>query len=205
MPPLQQHDYALYTDGSGCTSGWGASCAICEELLPEGDGHGWRDVVVGAYYGQTVNRCELTAFIDGVAAIVRRHIQALQDVAPPDTPKVGMKDLVGELRPTIMWFTDRKSISDCLLFDEHNVSYGSRTSDADLWLRWSLFARHVCISPRHDQRNVVPLQGVADSICSISRTALKSSQPGFRALLTIAGFHNNLLSCNQCRPQKSLF
>lgn len=200
-PLPMEHDFVLYTDGSGCTAGWGAYAALIEEVIGDCEQPRWvssRDVRFAATYGSTVQRSELTALLEGLHAILYR---AVARSAADDVP-VTMADLVGPQRVSVCWFTDRLNIARALLFDQRGSPLDSRAKDRDLWLRFSAFARHACITPRPMPRNDVGLQERMDKVCGIARSALKDAQPLFGGAL-----ENTIdpQSWTNPKPQRALF
>lgn len=165
------HDFVLYTDGSGCVNGWGAYAAMYEEMA--GDDNRTvtnRDLRIGGTYGYTVQRCEMTAMLDGVHAIVSRVLA--RSAAEDD--KLHLSDLVLDRRVTICWFTDRLNIARSLLFGESGMPLDARLKERDLWLRYSAFAKHVCVTPRPMPRNDVVAQEKMDALCGIARESIKA-------------------------------
>lgn len=185
LPHPLQHDYVLYTDGSGCVNGWGAQAAIIEAVA--GDDGVRRvydtDLRITGTYGSTVNRSELSAFIDGVHAILTHRLSA---VAGLDADEALEKPVGGPLaafqgsdRVTIMWHTDRQNLAKSLLFGVDGLPLCARSRDRDLWMRYSTMARHVCVSPLCADRNTVDYQKTADHLCSIARLAMLNAKEAF--------------------------
>ena len=203
-PDPMEHDFILYTDGSGCTSGWGAYAAAYDEII--GDGENPRhaashDVRIGATYGSTVQRCELTALLEGLHAILYRAI-ARTLANESDERLTGLSDLTGDRRVTVCWYTDRLNLARALLFDESGQPLDSRAKERDLWLRYSAFAKHVCITPNPMPRNVIGQQERMDKVCDIARHSLKAK------CLEMAVAMNSTIDILQWttpRPQKALF
>lgn len=207
-PEPMEHDYLLFTDGSGCTQGWGAHAAVIQriDLDPE---KGFRRVVdsrvrVGASYGSTVQRNELTAMLDGLHEILQWHIAETRDDdgIAVDNQRKGLQKLVADDRVTVMWFTDRSNLAKALLFDEHDRPLNARASDVDLWLRFSSMARFACITPMLVARNSVPEQAACDAMCSAARLALKGSLDALQTNST--GLYPPEL-WTQPKAQKALF
>lgn len=177
-PSPEEHDYVLYTDGSGHAGGWGALAAIAK--CNANSEHVLR---VAGNYGSTVQRNELTAFLDGLHAIadhqLRRVIQlGLREVAP----KNAWNTFLGDDRITVLWYTDRQNLAKALLFDEDHRPLNGRNNERDLWLRYSSMAQHFCVTPFQVPRNTVPSQAVCDELCGIARDAMLAALPNFQAL-----------------------
>jgi hypothetical protein len=208
-PGPMAHDYLLYTDGSGCASGWGASAAIVSRI--DLDTHaGCRQVAdsrmrVSASYGSTVQRCEMTAMLDGLHEILQWQIEETSaGIAdePDDKRRAGLRRFVADDRVTVMWFTDRSNLAKALLFDEYDEPLNARNCDADLWMRFSSLARHMCITPMLVGRNSIEPQAACDAVCAEARTALKGVVENMKAITS--KFYNPE-KWNKAKPQKALF
>ena len=163
----ESFDYKLWTDGSGHEDGYGATAAVWRAR------DGAMDTAVSGNYGQTVNRNEFAALLDGIQSIVSHRIRTLGETQ--ELPKIPINVLSGADRATIAWYTDRQSLALMLVFDEHLRPIYKRTHERDLWARYAFFARHVCIVPYYRERNTVPEQGLCDTLCGIMRTAMKTA------------------------------
>ena len=182
-PSPMEHDYVLYTDGSGCTKGWGASASVIEkiDLLREEDYRAVVDrrVLVSATYGSTVQRREFEAFLNGIHEIVRLAVEDFLDQGkeefgnPTGNP---LMNFTGTNRISVLWYTDRANLAKSLLFDEMGDVLNARNSERDLWMRYSTLAKHLCITPMHVSRNIIDNQRVCDSLCTAARAALKDCE-----------------------------
>lgn len=175
-PLPEEHDYVLYTDGSGHSQGWGAYAAIAK-YSPTGE----HIIRASGNYGSTVQRNELSAFLDGMHAIadhqLRRVIQlGLREVAP----KNAWNTFVGDDRITVLWYTDRQNLAKALLYDEDQRPLNGRNNERDLWLRYSSMSKHFCVTPFQVPRNSVPAQAVCDEMCTIARSAMLQALPHFQ-------------------------
>ena len=201
-PAPAEHDYILSTDGSGCDKGWGASASIIEKVdlvspattVTDPDppyhlpcrGVVERRVLVQATYGSTVQRRELTAFLDGVHEILRWRAEDILDRGREenihDNQDNILMSITGSQRVSILWYTDRANLASSLLFDEAGVVLNSRKTERDLWMRFSAMAKHVCITPMWVHRNKIPNQKTADALCSYAREALKDIAPQLESI-----------------------
>lgn len=191
-PDPYEHDYVLYTDGSGCTEGWGGYAAVWERIdlqdnyrAPISSG-----TLVTATYGSTVQRSELNAFLDGVHAILTERSRAIIEQAKLIDDKTALFNIgtngvlnqfTGPDRLSILWYTDRSNLAQALLHDENGEPLCARTKDRDLWLRWSFMAKHVCITPMCRARNVVDGQAACDALAGSARALLKSAKESLAA------------------------
>jgi hypothetical protein len=182
-PSPMEYDFILSTDGSGCLRGWGASAAIIQKIdrIEETGVRGVVDtkVIMSATYGSTVQRRELSAFLDGIHEILRL---GTEDVLNRDAEDDGVFDrsnplgaLAGSDRLTVLWYTDRANLAKSLLFDEYGDILNARSSEKDLWLRYSAMAQHVCVTPMWTERNLINTQAACDSLCTEARAALMRS------------------------------
>lgn len=207
-PAPEEHDFVLYTDGSGCTKGWGASASIIEQvsLVDDIRQAGGQRVLVSATYGSTVQRRELSAFLDGLHAILRVRAESFLDQELDDWSDIDRKNVLnnftGPNRVSVLWFTDRMNLAKSLLFDERGDLLNARSSEVDLWLRFSAMARHVCVTPMCLPRNENPKQEMCDGLCGIARRALMAQT---ESMEKITGSIYNLEKWNQIQPQKALF
>lgn len=184
-PDPYEHDYVLYTDGSGCTKGWGGYAAVWDRVeLQDGYRAGVdTDVLIGGTYGSTVQRSEFNALLDGVHRILTMRCAELKDRALTDDElkwRIGsggaLNQFLGPDRISILWYTDRRNLAASLLFDEDGDPIMARTTERDLWMRWSVMSKHVCVTPMHRPRNVVDKQAVCDKLAGIARQLLKDAE-----------------------------
>jgi hypothetical protein len=210
-PDPYEHDYILYTDGSGCSAGWGGYAAVYErvDLFDEYREVVGGDILMGGSYGSTVQRSEMNAFLDGVHKILTEKCGMLRELAQQDDQlayEIGtfglLNQFVGTDRVSIMWYTDRSNLAKSLLFDEQGKPLAHRKSDCDLWLRWSFLARHVCVTPMHTARNVVKNQAICDKLAGKSRTLLKAALANFDTITSKIYTSDKWL---QKKPQKAQF
>lgn len=208
-PSPEEHDFILYTDGSGCTKGWGASASIIEQVRLVDNQRQIGDnarVLVSATYGSTVQRRELSAFLDGLHEILRVRAESFLDQELEDFSDVDRKHILnnftGQDRITVLWFTDRMNLAKSLLFDERGDLLNARSSETDLWLRFSAMARHVCVTPMCLPRNENPKQEMCDALCGIARRRLmscwESMEENTKSIYSTEKW-------NQPQPQKALF
>lgn len=200
-PDPMEHEFILYTDGSGCTAGWGAYAATYEEIdggfeIPRFVSS--RGVRIGGTYGSTVQRCELTAFLDGIHAILDRVVARSE----AEEERLALQDLTGDRRISVCWFTDRMNLARALMFSEAGNPLDSRAKDRDLWLRFSAFARHVCVTPRPMPRNEIGIQKRMDAVCDTARAAMKQQMVHFAVSLDPL---IDILSWTEPKSQKARF
>lgn len=191
-PDPFEHDYVLYTDGSGCTRGYGGYAAIYEKIDLREDERQVVDskVLVSATYGSTVQRCEFTAFLDGVHAILRDRVGELKDQAAAGDDELKYKygsegilnQILGPDRISILWYTDRANIAGGFLFDENGDPFVERSTEKDLWMRWSFMAKHICLTPMHRGRNVVNGQAICDGLAGAARGAMLSLEDRLKTI-----------------------
>lgn len=177
-PPPEEHDYVLYTDGSGHAQGWGAYAAIAK-CTATGD----HVVRMAGNYGSTVQRNELTAFLDGLHAIADHQLRRVMQLGlreiPPKNPWSAFS---GDDRITVLWYTDRQNLAKALLYDEDQRPLNGRNNERDLWLRYSAMAKHFCVTPFQVPRNVIPAQALCDELCTVARSAMLSVLPKIQEL-----------------------
>jgi len=210
-PSPLEHDYVLCTDGSGCSKGWGASAAVVEKIeLKDGERQratSWS--LVSGTYGSTVQRREMSAFLDGVHSILtRRCLEKDLEfmMSEEDRFEIGrvgaLGCLTGEERVTILWHTDRANLAAAMLFREDGKPIYARKTEKDLWLRWSAMARFVCVTPIYAARNTVAGQKIADALCARARTAMLEAKDD---MAKIAEQFNDIESWDKTKPQKAQF
>lgn len=188
-PREMEHDYLLYTDGSGCTKGWGGYASLIHEIDLDSE-TGFRGVarswpLIAGTYGSTVQRCEFNAMIDGVHSIISKKCADIVDEAKYDDEMrytLGSEGVMSQLRGpdrlTIMWFTDRANLASSFLFNEDGSPHNARDKERDLWMRWSWMSRHVCITPIAIPRNSIDEQAVCDAWAGAARAAMRDQQVG---------------------------
>tara|TARA_R110002110_G_scaffold8326_11_gene41921 strand:- start:6426 stop:7088 length:663 start_codon:yes stop_codon:yes gene_type:complete len=188
-PDPLEHDYVLYTDGSGCVKGWGGYAAVIQKIDMV---DGTRAVVdartiVNGTYGSTVQRCEMNAFLDGVHSILSERAGEVKDAAKVSQEELyhiaevggALNCLSGADRPTILWYNDRANIAQALLFDVNGDALHSRNKDRDLWMRWSMMARHACITPMCRPRNTIEGQATCDALAGEGRKLMMGAWEAF--------------------------
>jgi hypothetical protein len=200
-PAPEEHDYVLYTDGSGNQDGWGASAALIEKVdlvVPDvEERHPHRAVVdtsclMSGTYGSTVQRMEMTAFLDGIHWVLSDRIRNLKEDGTSSlyagaaneraihSARYGpLGTITGPDRPRVLWYTDRQNLALALLFTEDGAPLSARSSDVDLWMRYSYMARHVCVTPMHARRNTVRGQEKCDALCGVARKVMKDNMSRF--------------------------
>lgn len=177
-PLPDEHDYVLYTDGSGHSGGWGAYAAVAHCTATSE-----HVIRLAGNYGSTVQRNELTAFLDGIHAIADHQLRRVMKLGlreiPPKNP---WSAFLGDDRITVLWYTDRQNLAKAMLYDEDQKPLNGRNNERDLWLRYSAMAKHVCVTPMQVPRNVVPVQALCDELCTIARDALQDVLPKIQAV-----------------------
>lgn len=204
VPSPEEHDFVLSTDGSGCSRGWGASASIIQEVHL-GDFSrvlGKYQPIISASYGSTVQRREFLAFLDGLHEILRLKMGDVPEVENDGEPKLDPRlHFTGDNRITVLWYTDRANLAKSLLFDEDNMVLNKRTTETDLWMRYSSFARFFCITPMWTDRNLIPAQKMCDTLCDIARKMMINTSTSFAEAIG-SPLHE---SWNQQRPQRATF
>ena len=212
-PDPYEHDYILYTDGSGCDVGWGGYAAVWEriEKTEEIREPVETGALVSGTYGSTVQRSEFNAFLDGVHSILTARCREIKDQAQRTEDglalyEMGTQGVLSQLsgpdRLTILWYTDRNNLAKSFLHDESGSPLCSRDKERDLWLRWSFMARHVCITPMCRPRNVVDGQAVCDELAGVARSLLKGAEA---TLAEAAEKIHTQESWKRKQPQTALF
>lgn len=184
-PSPEEHDFVLYTDGSGCDKGWGGYASVYERIdLVEGRrGPVSSGLLVAATYGSTVRRSEFNALLDGAWAILQGECDRVRKEAQGDEDalyKIGSEGLLHQLtgpdRVRILWYTDRSELAMSMLHGPSGAPLFKRASDRDLWHRWSFMSRHICLTPLHRGRNTVAGQAACDRLAGMAREALKANE-----------------------------
>lgn len=214
-PDPYEHDYILYTDGSGCTEGWGGYAAVWEriDLLGQFRAPISTGLLVSSTYGSTVQRCEFNALLDGVHAILTERGRELQEQARlvKDDEllyRLGTQGILNQFtgpdRISILWYTDRANLAQSMLHDEAGDPLFSRGKERDLWLRWSFMAKHVCLTPMCRPRNVVAGQALCDNLAGQARALLKGAQESMAAATSAAQLYP-IESWQTKQPQTAIF
>lgn len=210
-PDPYEHDFVLYTDGSGCAAGWGGYASVYQRISLVDDLRVPVEsrVIVSGTYGSTVRRCEFNAFLDGVWSILRDSCHALKAESRGNDEamyKLGSEGLIHQFRGpdrlSILWYTDRADLAKALLYDLDGDPLDKRDTDRDLWQRWSFMAKHVCVTPMHRPRNVVGGQAVCDALAGAARAALRGAAD---SLAGVAEKFHPTEKWQQSQIQTSLF
>jgi hypothetical protein len=160
-------------------------------------------------YGSTVQRSEMQAFLDGIHRILERKCAEIRDEAVTDDTlryEIGtngvLHKLLGPERVTVLWYTDRANLAKSLLFDEDGDVLNARSSEADLWLRWSAMTRYVCVTPMALARNTIAGQAVCDALAGEARALLKNN---IQTFIEKVGAFQSEQTWTKPKPQKALF
>jgi hypothetical protein len=144
--------------------------------------------------------------LDGIHEILRlRSLDFISDEMDDNLDadrKNILNNFTGSNRVTVLWFTDRMNLAKSLLFDERGALLNARSTEVDLWLRWSAMARYVCVTPLCLPRNVEAGQALCDGLCSAARTSLKEQVGVFEELTKK---YNKEIKWNKQKSQKALF
>jgi len=188
-PHAMEHDYVLSTDGSGCKHGWGGYAAIIQKVGPtENLGRAVVDTnaLVHATYGSTVQRCELTSFIDGVHSILHKELgEDREEEFNAESHAGPLSIFSGPNRLSILWLTDRANLAKALLFNEYGEPLNARKTEIDLWLRYSGMARYVCVTPQFTPRNTIQEQAQCDELAGTARKLLKEKLENLEEFTTL--------------------
>lgn len=184
-PGPAEHDYVLYTDGSGDVEGWGASASVLDYIDLDRESEGRvataRAVQVSAAYGSTVQRREFTAMLDGLHSALTHAIDLWEERMlsdPAERYESRNTRLTGPDRVSVLWITDRANLAKSLLFYEDGEAVNARSFEKDLWMRYSAMAKHFCVTPMLIPRNSIPEQALCDALCGDARLAFKTSMIG---------------------------
>jgi len=172
-PKLHEHDYALYTDGSGHKDGVGASAALYQSTREGADGMA---IALSMTYGQTVRRSELGAMLDGIHSIIDSELNYKISTGEVElrSPASKTKEVLrGPGRLRVAWYTDRKDLASAMMYTDEDKLVNNRTGDEDLWARWSAYKQYVVVTPLYSARNTVIMQAAADSLCTLGRETMK--------------------------------
>jgi hypothetical protein len=210
-PDPSEHDFILYTDGSGCDRGWGGWGAVLQRVSLVGDTRQITssECLFAGTYGSTVQRSEMNAFLEGIHRVLHTRAEEIREEAIIDDTlryEIGrdgiLHKLTGPDRPTVLWYTDRANLAKSLLFGEDGDVLNSRSTETDLWMRWSAMARHVCVTPLATPRNTVDGQTACDSLAGLAREILKNNLQTFaekaRSFQTEQQWNNH-------KPQRAQF
>ncbi len=212
-PDPYQHDYVLYTDGSGCTAGWGGYAAVWERIDLHGEFRApiSQGCLVTGTYGSTVSRSEFNALLDGVHSILTERARELREQAEAARDeaqlyKLGTEGILNQFtgpeRVSILWYTDRNSLAQSFLYNERGDPLNAKTKERDLWLRWSFMAKHVCITPMCRPRNVVDGQAVCDELAGVARKLLMGARD---SLAVVTSKIYPIESWQKPKPQTAAF
>lgn len=151
-------DFEIFTDGSGHTDNYGGSAAVVFSLR-----HKVYLTRFAAFYGASVNRAELQAFLLGM--------RGLTEVM--DWLKSEAYARLKAYPPIVKWYCDRENL---VLSATRTASGGtvySRRTDADLWAQYEWYEKMFKILPVHIPRNSKPGQAACDQVSSELRTLAK--------------------------------
>ena len=160
-PTPEEHDFILWTDGSGYDTGHGASASI---LLDNETGK--KEVRISANSTSTTHRAEFDALLNG--------LQAALEMRDWNTPADKLRLDQSRVKPSICWFGDSESLMLATYIDEHTGKPAfQRRLNGDLWYRYAYYETAFHITPIHIPRNSMPEHALADRLAGEARLLLK--------------------------------
>lgn len=160
-PTPEEHDFILWTDGSGYDLGFGGSASI---LLDNETGK--REIRVSSASNQSTHRAEFEALLNG--------LQSVLEIRGWDTPAEKRRLDSTSVKPTICWFGDCESLILAVHIDDKTMEPTFRRRlNGDLWYRYSYYESAFSITPMHIERNSMPEHALADRLASESRMLIK--------------------------------
>lgn len=194
FPSDDEHDFVLWSDGSGCRWGWGGYACVFRE-----NASGLHDVRFGGTFGETVRRCEFRALLAGLHGIMDYRLRDIESHGAYEGDKP-IDELSGNGKITVAWYTDRRELALSLIYREGGGPVYDRKKDKDLWAQFMFFQRYFCITPRPIDRNSVTEQSLCDSLCGTARHSLKLVGEPFQTI-TQEQLPSEIWLPKQSRPQ----
>lgn len=160
-PTPEEHDYILWTDGSGYDLGCGGSASILMEIET-----GKKEFRLSAFSHTSTHRAEFEAFLNG--------LQSIMDLNKWTTPDEKLKLDKRRIKPTVCWFGDCESLMLSSYVDEKTKEpVFRRRMNGDLWYRYSYYETAFTITPIHIERNSMPEHALTDRLAGEGRLLLK--------------------------------
>lgn len=161
-PEPQEHDFIIWTDGSGYDFGYSGSSSIILNVSS-----GKKDFRLNAAYAQTTHRAEFEGLLSGLQCVL--EIGGWEKYGA----KQKLDQLPQKVKPKVLWYGDNESLILAVYRTETGEPYYRRKTSADLWARFEYYERALQISPFYIPRNSLPEHALADRLAGESRQVLK--------------------------------
>lgn len=159
-PSPREHDFVLYTDGAGWQDSFGASASLMES-----ERYGHRIIRVASFHGQSTDRAEFEAMLNG--------LQSIMD-AMSWTKPIKLEQLRNQLiKPSVYWVSDRESLVLSVYRDSTGKTVYKRRSQPDLWKRFEFYEEHLQVTPIYVPRDTDDKHNLCDRLASEARVLMK--------------------------------
>ena len=160
-PTPEEHDFILWTDGSGYENG----CTGSASILVENE-TGIKEVRISSTSSQSTHRAEFEALLNG--------LQSILDLKGWGSIEEKRKLDQSAFKPTVYWYSDCESLVLSVYVDEKTKEPAFRRRlNGDLWCRFSFYETAFSITPIHIDRNSMPEQALTDRLAGDSRILIK--------------------------------
>lgn len=159
-PPKNQHDFVLYTDGAGWQDSFGASASLMES-----ERYGHKIIRVASFHGQSTDRAEFEAMLNGM--------QSIMEVMNWTKPGIAEKLRKQLIKPSVYWMSDRESLVLSVYRDSTGQTLYKRRSQPDLWKRFEFYEERLAITPVYIPRDTNDKHNLCDRLASESRSVMK--------------------------------
>lgn len=160
-PSPEEHDFCLWTDGSGCMeTGFTGSASLLIERET-----GRRETRVSANSYQSTYRAEFEAILNGLDSVF--HVLGAHNAS------IKQQLMLSVVKPSVCWYGDNESLMLAAYQPSgEDMPVFRRKSHLDLWARYSYYAEALHITPMCIPRNSMPEHELVDRLSGESRMSL---------------------------------
>ena len=160
-PKPSEHDFIIWSDGSGHNTGHTASSAI---VLNKGTGI--KTARLSACDAQSVHRAEFEGLLLGLNCVLEMGGWDRED-AKRSLDRATNK-------PRVCWYTDNEALALSVYRDPDTYEpHYRRKSSGDLWSRLFYYEKALRITPIYIPRNSLPEHALADRLASEASLLLR--------------------------------
>lgn len=160
-PTPTEHDFIIWSDGSGHISGHSGASAIIRN-----NSTGETRARLSSTYAQSVHRAEFEGLLLGLHCVLEFGGWDTDD-AKRSLDKITNK-------PRVCWHTDNEALALSVYRDPDTCEpFYRRKSSGDLWARFFYYESALRITPIFIPRNSLPEHALADRLASESSLIIK--------------------------------
>jgi hypothetical protein len=164
-----EHDFVLWTDGSGYDIGYTGSASVLLE-----NETGKKEIRISTSSYQSTHRAEFEALLNG--------LQSILDSKGWDSLAEKKRLDQSIIKPTVCWFGDCESLVLSVYIDDTTKEpMFRRRLNGDLWHRFSYYETAFNITPMYIERNSMVEHALTDRLAGEGRILLKEYMETLKA------------------------